>query len=560
MSVTRHLVKNTASETAPPFAVAEVVRAVPVTVATASGTEAAESLLEVRKPTGEGRIVVIGPAGIAAGRSGVAYTGRPFVRFAGSDPAAGDSLRAKSGQWEAESDGAGASVTVDGDVRTKGESPSTYKIVRVETATPSGPATPGASFERVRVYDDLQGPHVAVRCLKATLSGQAFVVNTAAAFVDAYPVGDKPLTLNDSGCCGGQGVLQGLRILPVLGVNRITDDNDDAVAVSMTGADPNGTVVLKIYGSGATITTGVGGVPAVVVSANGQATVAGIDVTGHGRGVLRFEAQAFNLASESYPKTTIGVTYAKGDNTTELGWFTGMPASPDLVAASDTGVSDTDNVTADDTPTVSLTMGNIQGISNGTGPEAWVYLDGVLFDDTGDVTDFNTSNPIQRTLATIAAGPHTLQFGQRLYDAAASGFTEWLSPLSDALYLTINPDADATQDEPRVWRAGTISQMDGRTTLFWISDCAGGDLTEDEINKLDNTVTATALADGAFTTSTDPIPLDGFAIVSDPASVNPTPPTSVPQPVTPVGGADNSVLNLRYEGAAWVLVSVEAPA
>ncbi|QDV78094.1 hypothetical protein [Botrimarina mediterranea] len=121
--------RNDAGETAPAFAISEVSDAAPVLYEISTGSDiAADSVLVIRKPTGTGRVVAVGPAAIEDDRFGKGFTGDCFVRFTGSDPSPGDILYATSGSWAVSASGTGTGVTVAGDIRDMGS----YKIVRVE--------------------------------------------------------------------------------------------------------------------------------------------------------------------------------------------------------------------------------------------------------------------------------------------------------------------------------------------------------------------------------------------------------------------------------------------
>ena len=96
----RLVVRNAAGEAAPPYAIAEV-----------SGAEDfdGESRLVIRKPTGSGQVVAVGPAGIAAGGVGYAFRGTPFVLVGTST--VGTVCKATSGSWIATTGGASAAGT-----------------------------------------------------------------------------------------------------------------------------------------------------------------------------------------------------------------------------------------------------------------------------------------------------------------------------------------------------------------------------------------------------------------------------------------------------------------
>jgi large repetitive protein len=107
----------------------------------------------------------------------------------------------------------------------------------------------------------------------------------------------------------------------------------------------------------------------------------------------------------------------------------GAPGTPDLVAASDTGVSDTDDITADNTPTVT------------GGAEADASLE--VFDGAASVgiTSANSAGGWAFTSGTLADGIHS--FTVRATDAAGN-----VGLLSSALVVTIDtvgPKANVEQ-------------------------------------------------------------------------------------------------------------------
>jgi hypothetical protein len=150
-NIERLVVRNAAGEAAPPYALAEI---------SSAEDSGGESRLVIRKPTGSGQVVAVGPAGIAAGGIGYAFRGTPFVRVpAGS---AGSVVYAQASSWVASGTGAGAPIGVIGDARTVGADTVARCFVTADTqplavAQLNGNLTGGASTGVIDNFRSLTG-------------------------------------------------------------------------------------------------------------------------------------------------------------------------------------------------------------------------------------------------------------------------------------------------------------------------------------------------------------------------------------------------------------------
>jgi len=258
--------------------------------------------------------------------------------------------------------------------------------------------------------------------------------------------------------------------------------NDTTPTVTGTGAEAGATV--RLYGTDGTTllgTTTASGAGAWTITATALAQGA------HTLTAKQTDA-AGNVSSAS------GALVVTIDTTAP----TNTPSAPDLAAASDGGVSDTDNLTNDTTPTVT-----------GTGATAGATV--ILYDTNGTtvlgsaIADGAGAWTI--TSSALSAGAHTLT----VREADAAGNT---GPASSGLVVTIDASAAApgtpdlagvsdsgasatdnitNDDTPKFLGSGaeagatvTLYDTDGTTTL--------GSATADGAGAW--TITSTALADG----------------------------------------------------------------
>lgn len=189
----RVTVRNDSGETAPAYGIAEIDDSV---------TVESEHVVTIRKPTGTGELVAIGPAPIADGAYGLTFRGAgPFVLYSSGSPINGDTLQVASGSWSLAPSGGGQSVPVIGGadgtkVRVSiggggsgGASPPTSGIVSYGTA-----ATYYGADDTLTPGELLIWPLVAIPDFSPTADYDAgdLVILTAAAFDAAasYNTGD----------------------------------------------------------------------------------------------------------------------------------------------------------------------------------------------------------------------------------------------------------------------------------------------------------------------------------------------------------------------------------
>lgn len=471
--VNSNLVKNTAVESAPAFGVAEVVNAGALAAAISGGTQDADSYIEVRKPTGAGRLVIIGPANIGADRYGDAFTGKPFVRFTGTDPSPGAVLKAKAGEWAVSADGEGESVTVIGDVRTKGVAPNEYKIVRVETSVSGG--TAGSTAQMVLIVDDHPGrtwsgdsaAASTVRCLSISQTGGVLDIDTDGDFIDATPVTSGQITNSDSGC-SGDGVTNltdsGVRYtMPVAGDNRIKSGDALETAFEVSGTiNPTSSVTGNVQGVSGGAAKSVGTLPA---GGTGLFTTVATDLTAS-------TALTKGLIRVRLTETPSGGGFVGGFQrfmvlsyeTQSNSQVDAIPNRPDppILLSGPGGDPVSSNKIVSATPTFRITYPATAPSPDLTGPTWYFAIDATVF--YGSLSAFDTVRQVEVTLpSAIDDGWHQVQWGCAVDDPVNGTFNYHGGP-SDITYFERSPAADEIEVDPN--RYGRIG---------WLStDTAGG--------------------------------------------------------------------------------------
>lgn len=334
--------------------------------------------------------------------------------------------------------------------------------------------------KRARVYDNLAGATPSdgkvtipkVTCLYEKADDGGWVADTDGDTFEAEPLFGVALTLAETGCCDTDGSTPpaGLAINPVMDNYYITDSDDTAVVVSGTGATRTNTVTVTIDGSGTAVVES-----SIAVNADGTWTSGSLDVTGLDKGVLSVTAAESPNPSAS---VTVGVAYETDE---PADTFDGQPPAPDLVAGSDLGSSDTDNITSDDTPTFDITFGGMIGPPDPAGPKVLLVRDGVVVDSSGSYVDFDSQLTIQRTSVALADGVHVFQV---VYEIDGPGATVYYSPASLPLYLTVDEDEDSEATDSNTYcRRCLVKTINGVLTITEVDKCRMA-ASQAEIDKL----------------------------------------------------------------------------
>lgn len=338
----------------------------------------------------------------------------------------------------------------------------------------------GGDIKRVRVYDNLAGASVdtdgkivvpTVRGLYETAAdGGGWEVDTEAEYIVLEPASGVIIELSESGCCGdATDASGGLRIMqPIMGTNLVTDATDEAVTIRVSGVPRTNSVTVTISGAGDTDQV----ISGIYPGADGICTVGLFDVTGFDKGVLKVEAQAFEPGAVALPARYAALPYAKGDDTAALLLHNnGLPLEPELQAASDTGVSDTDGYTDDDTPTFD-TYPNVP--SEASGPAAYLYANGDLV-ASGDEADFDVTPFAVNVGTPLADGVYDFQLVLVYIDTfGTTPAQNYYGPASLPTRVVIVADADVgagSDDAECYMRRGLASTVDGVLTLIRIDSC-----------------------------------------------------------------------------------------
>lgn len=307
----------------------------------------------------------------------------------------------------------------------------------------TGRGTGGSALRRARIYTDLAGAKAdsngrinipTVTCLyERAADGGGWEADTDGTPFQAEPVFGVARALDAEGCCkDGEGsgpVPAGLRLDHIAYI-----DDGAAVAITGRGVANNSAVSLAVTDGTTTKTL------AATVAADGTfaATFDFTASTALTRGVLRYSGTETTIESVVQATRTLATVY---DTAPVSGLAVPLePPAPDLVAASDSGASSTDNLTDDATPTVTVTKAAGEVSQSATGPFPEVYADGAF--SVGDTdTAALDSGSIDLTLTSLGNGLHAIQ--ALLYEAGSGNRNSgYMSP---PLYVTIDPDADGTE-------------------------------------------------------------------------------------------------------------------
>lgn len=331
--------------------------------------------------------------------------------------------------------------------------------------------TRGASFQLVRVYDDVERATL-VRCLPVTVDDET-AGDTSAEFVSVKPWDVlAAFDLDATGCCGEDGG----PAPPGVSVNVPTVTND-AIAITGAGAAEFATITVSVSDGATTLS------PAVTNAGDGSWSTAGVSLSSLNDGLVTI------TATDGSTSMTVAVWWEE----TRTGTPPQTPDRPQMTAATDTGSSSTDNRTANTTPAFSVAT---KDVPDATGPVPVLLIDGaiVAVQEARDTGSFSGSLTIDLTLAAnLSEGTHTAQV--YLYDDDTPGGSlddtntaDRHSDVSDALVFIVDTSATETGDAPRVNRAGVIASMDiaGTTEsrLVLLAGCSRQNTTA-ENDKLD---------------------------------------------------------------------------
>ncbi|NJR40061.1 MAG: DUF4347 domain-containing protein [Leptolyngbyaceae cyanobacterium CSU_1_4] len=168
---------------------------------------------------------------------------------------------------------------------------------------------------------------------------------------------------------------------------QVTATQPDGSTLSLAAIDPQARVTYGGFNNrdASNVWDGVGFTSAVSSSANAdQAVSLSHKINSLTAGGSTTFFYAYNLAADSSFLASVLTAFAK-------------PSTPDLTALSDTGISDTDNITSNNTPTfvgtvapnVTVTVfvdGTFLGTTNSDTSGNWTFTTGMLVDDTYDIT------------------------------------------------------------------------------------------------------------------------------------------------------------------------------
>lgn len=315
-------------------------------------------------------------------------------------------------------------------------------------------------------WDGLEATPGAVKCLPINVEAGSFSIDHEADWIEAIPREGVAISLGDTGCgCNGDGGSEApagkLSITTIPG--RVTSGS---ITIGGAGVANDSTVTVSIS-DGTTTKTAA----SVAVNSDGTWLADPIDpsaATALTDGVLKVTAQETTIDSVAQAAVSHGLVYfATSTNST----VPGKPSPPDLVDASDTGTSNTDNRTADDTPTFLTTYPAGEPAADPTGPEPWIVIDGVVAATGAFDAMFDGSEEL--TVGQLANGHHVAQFVLVRQDPSATPATIH-GTISDSLYFVVDPSADedpVPSESTPVGRTGTVTTINGTPILENLGPC-----------------------------------------------------------------------------------------
>ncbi len=345
------------------------------------------------------------------------------------------------------------------------------------------------------VYDDIEGATSdtsglitlgpTVRLLPIVADEAGWRADLEADFITGkvWSLGSLPMGQSGCGCDDEtEAVPSGILITPGMGADgndRIydSDANSGAVVVSGTGVAAAATITVSITDGTTTLT------PTVTNNGDGTWDAASQSLSTLDRGPVKVSA------TDGATTDALVIVYSGDDSPTELAYFTGRCPKPDLVAASDLGVSDTDNITSDTTPTFSLTFGGVAGVPTGEGPYEVVYNNGEPFITDGDVLDFQSELTIEKTVGSNSPpdpATNTTPFnnvqGVNILDDSTDLF--YGPPSLPLRYQYSSGATEETEPPKRYARLGYYFAHETMGNLVTCDICRR-EITDDEATKLD---------------------------------------------------------------------------
>lgn len=364
-----------------------------------------------------------------------------------------------------------------------------------------GSSAPAATDTPVIVYEDLTGASrdttgkitlgAVARCLPVIASGAGFVPDLEAEFIEGrvWSLGTIGIG-DDCGCggnCGGT-VPTGPRIsLPLgpEGINRVK--NGQTLAVTGYNAVPGESLTLTIDDGVNTPVT-----PEVTNNGDGTWTAAATSIAALNRGVCVVEITNGATRHKTLILNSLDEWEPGSSNSTGAIYWTSRPPTPDLHVDSDTGASQSDNVTDSTSPSHTITFGGSTIITPGGDVEALLYFvnqdpgedRGEVVVAGGTLADFDEGLVIERAPSSaLSVGTYEVSVVLRLhFDNSGYDYDEWWSPPSDPLRIEIV--ADIAEEETQLYgRLGFCYSHPTLGNLLAVDGCSFP-LSEAEVFKL----------------------------------------------------------------------------
>ncbi|RDD63071.1 DUF4347 domain-containing protein [Ferruginivarius sediminum] len=276
---------------------------------------------------------------------------------------------------------------------------------------------------------------------------------------------------------------------PISGDGVVNAGEAGSISVSVTGAEAGATVNLSISSSG-------GGGPVTAMGAadgSGNITFNAVDLGALTDGTLTISATQTDGAGNTSTAGTAGA---------QLDTAAPTVGTPDIVAGSDTGVSNSDDLTSDTTPSIDVSASDtLSGVPDGT----TVAID-VDLDNDGDFTDPGEAGYATGTLSggavtidlpALADGSYRAR--ARVTDVAGNEGTSGVLTFDvDSTDPVLNGSLSLFENEGPGDTAGTVGLTDASNTTFALNDDAGGRFQIDA-----NTGAVTVTAGTSFDAETE---------------------------------------------------------